>query len=50
MLQADINNDGTLTFNELWQLLKSLEIELSEAHCRKMFQVRIITDMIASLI
>lgn len=39
--RADVNHDGTLTFAELWQLLKKLEIELSERHCQRMFQANI---------
>jgi hypothetical protein len=34
---ADVNKDGVLTFRELWDLLKSLELEVTEGYCAKMF-------------
>ncbi|PIO61448.1 EF hand, partial [Teladorsagia circumcincta] len=36
--EADTNKNGTLSFNELWVLLKKMNLEISEKYARAMFR------------
>ncbi|PIO65656.1 EF hand [Teladorsagia circumcincta] len=36
--EADTNKNGTLSFNELWLLLKKMNLEISEKYARAMFR------------
>ncbi|KAK6018717.1 hypothetical protein OSTOST_15688, partial [Ostertagia ostertagi] len=36
--EADTNKNGTLSFNELWSLLKKMNLEISEKYARAMFR------------
>ncbi len=39
---ADRNKNGTLSFDELWKLMRSLNLEISEDYARLLFNVNII--------
>uniref|UniRef100_A0A0K0D808 PH domain-containing protein n=1 Tax=Angiostrongylus cantonensis TaxID=6313 RepID=A0A0K0D808_ANGCA len=36
--EADHNKNGTLSFNEIWSLLKKMNLEISEEYARVMFK------------
>lgn len=42
---ADTHKDGILTFTELWSLLTSLNIEVTENYARQIFDVIIHTNI-----
>ena len=37
--KADLDRNGEIAFNELWRLLKKLNLQLSEHYVRALFQV-----------
>lgn len=40
-IKADLNNNGSLSFKELWKLLTDLNLELSERYAKTLFKVRL---------
>ncbi|VDN51859.1 unnamed protein product [Dracunculus medinensis] len=38
--EADRNKNGKLTFDEIWSILKAMNLQLSKAYAKKMFMVR----------